>query len=285
MVIPMSLNWEKIKKEFPIWKTVRLETRSLCNRDCEFCPRYDDRSGIRKDEKGNPVNIRMPSEKVYSLLDEIGGFNWRGYIGFHRLSEPLLDPRFPDFCRYAGQKGMKILENTNGDVLKIDPHLIEVIDGLVHILVIGLYDYKSEAEKEIQKDYWRGLFKKTRVRFSTPREHLKIRQSSKTYRETKKDKSILSHPCFKTSNLLIRYDGNVSLCGQDDRCTFNLGNVYEMSIKEIWWSRKHIQIVKSLQLPMARNKYGLCSTCYMKSELNIPETLKEKLFSTTRGSQ
>ena len=109
----MSLDWRKLKKQFPIWKIVRLETHSFCSRDCEFCPCYDVRSGVRKDEKGNPVNIRMPTDKVYALMDEISGFDFRGYIGFHRLSEPLLDPRFIDFCRYARGKGMKILENTN----------------------------------------------------------------------------------------------------------------------------------------------------------------------------
>lgn len=275
----MSLNWERIKREFPIWKTVRLETQSMCSRDCEFCPRYDDRSGVRKDEQGNPVNVRMPSEKVYSLMDEIAGSGGRGYIGFHRLSEPLLDPRFPDFCRYARQKGMKILENTNGDVLRNDPALCREIDGLVDILVIGLYDYKNEGEKERLTNHWKEVFKKTGVRFSTPQERPKIRQYSKVYRETKKDETILAHPCFKTANLLIRYDGNVSLCGQDDRCTFGLGNVYEKSIGEIWWSEKHIRIVKSLQLPMARKKYQLCSTCYMRSKLPIPPVLREKLLS------
>lgn len=275
----MSLDWEKIKREFPIWKTVRLETQSLCSRDCEFCPRYDDRSGIRKDEHGHPIDRQMPSEKVYSLLDEIAGFGWQGYIGFHRLSEPLLDPRFPDFCRRARKKGMKILENTNGDTLRNDPALCKEIDGLVDILVIGIYDYKNKEEKERQINDWKERFKKTTIRFSTPREHPKIRQNSKLYREMEKDKTILDHPCSKTANLLIRYDGNVSLCGQDDRCSFSLGSVYEKSLKEIWWSKKHIRIVKSLQLPMARKKHELCSTCYMKSKLAIPPALRKKLLS------
>jgi radical SAM protein with 4Fe4S-binding SPASM domain len=275
----MSLDWQKIKKQFPIWKIVRLETHSYCSRDCEFCPRYDDRSGVRKDEKGNPVNIRMPTEKVYALMDRISGFDFRGYIGFHRLSEPLLDPRFIDFCRYARNKGMKILENTGGDVLKNNLELCREIDDVVNTLVIGLYDYKSENEKQRQMEHWQEVFKKTRVRFAAPQEHPKIRQNSKVYREARKDKTILTHPCFKTGNLLIRYDGNVSLCGQDDRCRFDLGNVFEKSLREIWWSEKHIRIVKNLQLPMARQKYELCSTCYMRSKPDIPPVLRQKLLA------
>jgi radical SAM protein with 4Fe4S-binding SPASM domain len=275
----MSLDWQKIKKEFPIWKIARLETHSCCNRDCEFCPRYNDRSGMRKDEKGNPVHVRMPTEKVYAIMDEISGFSFRGFIGFHRLSEPLLDPRFIDFCRYARSKGMKILETTNGDVLAKNIKLCRELDGVVNILVIGLYDYKSKNEKEQQMKHWQETFKNTMVRFSTPQEHPKIRQNSKVYREAHKDKTILTHPCFKTRNLLIRYDGNVSLCGQDDQCRFDLGNVFENSLREIWWSEKHIRIIKSLQLPMARYKYELCSTCYMSSKLDIPPVLRQKLLA------
>ena len=192
----MSLDWDKIKANFPIWKTVRLEIHSYCNRNCEFCPRYDDRTGVRKDEHGKHVRIKMPTEKVHALLDEISSFGWRGHIGFHRLSEPLLDPRFPDFCRYARKKGMKILENTNGDALNKNLALCEALDGLIDILVIGLYDYQSEAEKNRQMDYWKKIFKQTRIRFSTPRENPKIRQNSKIYRETEKDENILTLSLF-----------------------------------------------------------------------------------------
>jgi radical SAM protein with 4Fe4S-binding SPASM domain len=261
----MSLDKQKLEPEFPLWKIVRLEIHSHCNRDCDFCPRCGDASGVRKDKQGNPVKVRMPTAKVYSLLDEISGFDFRGYIGFHRLSEPLLDDRFLDFCRYARGKGMKILENTNGDLLGGNRELCREIDGVVNILVIGLYDYQSREEKERQMARWRQIFKKTRIRFSTPREHPKIRQNSRVYLETQKDERILTHPCFKTGNLLIRYDGEVSLCGQDDHCRFGLGNVFEQSLRDIWWSEKHRGIVRSLERPGGREGYALCSTCYMRS--------------------
>ena len=78
----MSLDLQERRKEFPPWKIVRLEIHSCCNRNCEFCPRYDDNSGVRKDKQGNPVRVYMPTAKVYALLEEISSFNFRGYIEY-----------------------------------------------------------------------------------------------------------------------------------------------------------------------------------------------------------
>lgn len=50
---------------FPIWSNLEIDIQSACNRDCEFCPRYHDRSGIRKDAHGRPIRVKMPSEQVY----------------------------------------------------------------------------------------------------------------------------------------------------------------------------------------------------------------------------
>ena len=39
-------------KTIPMWSRIAIEIQSDCNRDCYFCPRYADRSGIRKNQKG-----------------------------------------------------------------------------------------------------------------------------------------------------------------------------------------------------------------------------------------
>ena len=38
------------KERFPIWETVELKINSLCNQDCFFCPQYNNRNRIRKDQ-------------------------------------------------------------------------------------------------------------------------------------------------------------------------------------------------------------------------------------------
>ena len=82
----------------------------------------------------------------------------------------------------------------------------------------------------------------------------------------KKAQEILDLPCFHTESLLIRYDGNVSLCCWDDYCRFSLGNAFETPIKEIWWSKKHVSTVRNLQLYKSKKNYPLCSVCYMDQD-------------------
>jgi radical SAM protein with 4Fe4S-binding SPASM domain len=257
------------KNKFPMWKTLEMDLHSNCNRDCKFCPRYFDRSGIRKDKNGKNVHIQTPTDKVYAVIDEVCEMGYKGVINFHRLSEALLDKRYLKFVKYAHSKGLEICENTNGDVLKRNSKLCTELDGIIFELIIGLYDYKTYKEKLAQIEIWKSRFSKTSLRFSTPLETPNIRQGSEIYLTKKKDPRIIDEPCITRLNaLLIRYDGNVSLCCQDDMCTFNLGNAFEQSIEEIWWSDKHIEIIDNVRKPGGRKKYELCSKCF--NHIGIP---------------
>jgi len=252
---------------FPIWTNLEIDIQSSCNRDCEFCPRFLDRSGVRKDANGNQVIVKMSSEKVYNLIDQANKLGFQGKIKMHRLSESLLDKRYVEFAKYIKSKGLRLLENTNGDVLKKNEALCAKLDGLIEHLTIGLYDYKNESEKQAEMAYWRSLFKKTELAFSLPPENCTIRQGSKIYTEVIKNPNALDLPCTQPNRMmLIRYDGNVSLCCEDDGCHFDLGNVFEQSLQEIWWSYKHIKIARTLEKPGGRHQFARCSRCYNSQE-------------------
>lgn len=271
-----------MKKEFiPLFTKVRLETHSHCNRDCSFCSRFNDRSGIRKDSNGKKVEKRMPTEQVYRLLDELAAFRYTGWIGFHRLSEPMLDRRYVEFATRAKELGMKIWENSNGDVLARRPDLIEQIDGLVDHLIIGLYDYETPAERQVLEQDWLARFKQTRIEFSAPWEEPASRFSSDMEIDDTQYNPKQQLNCRAPSlNLLIRYDGEVSLCGQDDACEFELGNVFEQSIASIWWSPKHIGLVRGLLEPGGRMEHAFCRGCRLDGcQLVQPSALKTRIRS------
>ena len=249
--------------DFPIWENLEIDIQSSCNRDCEFCPRFLDRSGVRKDKQGNQIITKMSTETVYNLIDQASKFGFKGKIKLHRLSESLLDKRYVEFAQYIKSKGLRLLENTNGDVLKKNEALCTQLDGLIEHLTIGLYDYKNEAEKQTEIAYWRSKFKKTELVFSLPPENCTIRQGAKVYFEVDKEPNALELPCTQPNRMmLIRYDGNVSLCCEDDGCHFDLGNAFEQSLSEIWWSYKHIKIARTLEKPGGRHQFKRCSQCY-----------------------
>jgi radical SAM protein with 4Fe4S-binding SPASM domain len=205
----------------------------------------------------------MPTQIIYDVLDQAEKLGYKGYINFHRLSEPFLDKRYIEIATYAKKKGMKIWEYTNGDLLKNDSPLISKIDGLLEKVTIGLYDYNNEEEKKKQIRYWASRFKKTKVVFSFAAEFPSIRQNTKLYDKKFVTYKTKNYPCFGTNGFRIRYDGEVCLCCQDDKCTFHLGNVLESSLKDIWWSKKHIDIVNSLKDPGGRKLYPLCKNCVL----------------------
>jgi 2-iminoacetate synthase ThiH len=72
---------------FPIWSNLEIDIQSACNRDCEFCPRYHDRSGIRKDAYGRQIMVKMPSEQVYQFIAQASRLGFKGKIKLHRLSD------------------------------------------------------------------------------------------------------------------------------------------------------------------------------------------------------
>lgn len=252
---------------FPIWSSIEIDIQSNCNRDCEFCPRYLDRSGVRKNAEGHPVIQKMPTEQVYRIIDQAHALGYRGRIKLHRLSEGLLDDRYLEFATYIKANNLSLKEDTNGDVLRKAPELCAKLDGLIDRLIIGLYDYRNELEKRQEMFFWVSRFKKTKLAFSLPREYYLTRQGSKIYNDVPKNPEALERPCRKPSYiLLIRYDGNVSLCCEDDHCQFALGNAFTDSLVSIWWSYKHIKIARTLKKTGGRHHFPLCQRCYFSQD-------------------
>ena len=206
----------------------------------------------------------MPTEKIYWLVDELHNLGYRGKVSFHHLSDSLLDKRYLDVVTYVKNKGMRIYDATNGDVLRKNDALTAKLDGLVETFMIGLYDYSTYKEKQEEIRFWKNRFKKTEIVFSTPLEDTNIRQDSELYSEMKKDDGVLDQPCPARLGILhVRYDGEVYICCQDNGCDFGLGNVFEDGIEAVLWSEKKRQIVENLKKPGGRRKYELCSKCYI----------------------
>ena len=262
------------------WHKLQIELQSDCNRDCGFCPRFGDRTGVRKDADGKAIRVKMQTENVISIIDQAHALGYRGVVGLHRLSEATLDPRFLDIYNYIRSRGMVFHDATNGDVLKRKPELCAAIDHPDTEIIFGLYDATTEAEREEEKQFWRSRFKHAGVRFSEPVKKLVLRKSSQAYELAEKDPAILDMPCYATNELLIRYDGNVNLCCQDDLCEFHLGNAFQTPIEDIWWSDKRAGIVRTLRRPGGRHQLGPCSTCYAGVQSH-DEPLNERLIRTS----
>jgi MoaA/NifB/PqqE/SkfB family radical SAM enzyme len=115
----------KTDTKIPLFDRLLIETQSKCNRSCWFCPRTYDRSGKYLDSNGKSILNFMPTEMILALLDQASDLGFKGSVGFHHYSEPLLDDRNIQLAQEAKQRDMKPYLHTNGDLLKSDDRLCE----------------------------------------------------------------------------------------------------------------------------------------------------------------
>lgn len=254
--------------KFPLFQKLLIELQSNCNRNCFFCNRAGDTSGKRFKD-GKRVIRAMPSEYVMVLMDEAYKLGFRGQVAFHHMSEAFLDDRIIQTANWAKDYGMHPYAHSNGDRLRRDENLCREAAEVFEYMVIGLYDYKTGKEKREEEKFWKERLKGTVVKFSYvgnvyPRAHTRPSERMKK-KKVVYPSAICSRP-FK--RLLVHYDGGVALCCEDMEEDFDLGNAFKAYIKDIWFSEKHIQIVKDLNEGF-RYKYPLCVTCPIKGNKRL----------------
>jgi radical SAM protein with 4Fe4S-binding SPASM domain len=225
----------------------------------------------------------MPTAKILDLLDQARAMKFRERVAFYHYSEPLLDKRNIMLAREARKRGMKPYLHTNGDVLKGDDALCEEVKRVYVLIVIGLYDYETNEELEAAKLYWRDKLADAEIEFSP----IGLTGSRSAHsigvpralvpsdaRMGRLDLRYPNAPCHRPLiRLLIQHDGEMCMCCEDTAGAFKLGNVYEHSLEELWFSERHIEIIESLMAGQ-REHYDLCRNCPMSPTGPNPEGSK-----------
>ena len=135
---------------------------------------------------------------------------------------------------------------------------------------MGVYDYGSAEELEETKRFWRDRLNGAEIKFSSigpegartahcmaiPRALVPT-----DARVAVPDLVFANAPCRRPLiRMLIRYDGEMCNCCEDLHGEFNLGNVYESSLEELWLSENHVQVIENL-MAGGREHYKLCRNC------------------------
>lgn len=246
----------------PLFQRVVVELHSHCNRQCFFCCRESDTSGKRKTADRKSVREAMPTEKVIALFDELEALGFRGFITFHQLSEAFLDPRLIDIAREAKRRGMRPYVHTNGDVLRDDVSLCAETAAVFEYVVVGLYDYTSADERDADKEFWKRRLEGTQVLFSCVED-----VHARTHSPLNPEMRVLPRQTYPTGTcaeplkyLLIHYNGDVCCCCEDMYGELLKLNVFETSLREAWYSARHVEVAESLRRG-ERHKYELCAKC------------------------
>src|SRR5690242_4080275 len=85
----------KITRRIPLFSQLEIETKSTCNRTCDFCIRnsHPDREAVKPWFEEN----EMPADTVLRLMREAQAIGFRGTVCLQHYNEPLQDPRLAQF--------------------------------------------------------------------------------------------------------------------------------------------------------------------------------------------
>jgi 2-deoxy-scyllo-inosamine dehydrogenase (SAM-dependent)/8-amino-3,8-dideoxy-alpha-D-manno-octulosonate transaminase len=272
--------------QIPLFERLQIESQSNCNRACWFCPRTYDRSGNYLDANGSALVHQMPTETILDLLDQAQALGFAGRVGFHHYSEPLLDRRNIMLAREARRRGMKPYLHTNGDVLKRNAALCAEVREVYGLIVVGLYDYETNEQLEAEKQYWHERLAGANLQFSP----IGLFGAQTAYslgipkalvptdpRMATPDLTYANGPCHRPLiRMIIRHDGGMSNCCEDTFGAFDLGNIHESSLGELWYSARHRKVIADL-VAGRRERYSLCRNCPLPPSGPPPDGQKMRI--------
>ena len=245
--------------EIPLFYHLQLETVSVCNNDCAFCP----------------VNVHVdPRPTLYAgqpLIDkvaaELKALDFAGRISLFNNNEPLVDKRLPAITRQFREACPKAEINilTNGKLITWDlvKQLAEA--GMNHI---GINNYDDDNAfippvAAFLEEWEARPINAIRVVVTVRKKTIVL--SNRAGDAPNKSQSIESRPWFcqfPFEQISINPLGEISLCCNDALYRHKLGNVLDpdQTLERIWTSPAYADVRRTLAQGR-RQDIALCAGC------------------------
>lgn len=264
----MTYNWELGIKEdkwvrsidlnkISLPKAIEIETLNRCNGKCSFCP-------VNATEEQRPY-AKMSEDLFKKIIDELKMINYSGRLALFSNNEPYLDERIIEFMKYARKSvpNAYIYVYTNGTMLTLDKYK----ESMKYLDEIHIDNYSDdermlpvvqEIKRYIEKEK-PEFFSRTNIDMRLQNQILFNRGGQAPNRKggSKRTKTRCSYPYLQ---MVIRPDGKVSLCCNDAKGVYTMGDLNESMITEIWYSNKYREIRKAM-MKTGRRNLALCQYC------------------------
>ena len=126
----MKISQKKIKNYYRFLKALRshsefsseyppyvgVETTAICNLKCNKCP-------VGRERLVKPDNKFMDMKLYYKIIDEIKDYSLSVCISY--FGEPLINPRFFEYVKYAKNQKLMVSFYSNG--IALNEHITEKI--------------------------------------------------------------------------------------------------------------------------------------------------------------
>lgn len=232
-------------KRIDMFNGLEIETISICNRKCVFCPNY-----YYKRKKGN-----MDEKLFKKIILELAEIKFNGKISPHFYGEPLLDKRLPRLIRFAKEKlpRCRIQINTNGDFLTKEKFDLLVNSGVDKFLIT---QYDKEMPNNIKR-LFTEINKKDKKRI-VYRKYEDIGLMNRGGLLNIKTK-IKKKCTFPSDGIVIDYNGKVILCCNDYFSKYVFGDLNKEKLMDIWNKDNFKKIRKDLHKGIF--KLDICKKC------------------------
>jgi len=234
---------------------IAIETTSICNRKCSYCPNADKRLYSLRPKKV------MDPELFKLIIDQLAQIDFRGVVALQHYGEPLLDEKLEERIQYTRTqlKHAQIEFNSNGDFLTIDKLQKLVKSGLSRVRVTN-HNTNGLFSSTMQKTITHLESNPSLKRYIVIRNGITTLYNRGGLVDIPEDKKrILKHCIQETHNLNVDVEGNVVLCASDYLGTVNLGNVATKNILDIWYSEKYRRIRQELRTGIFTQQ--ICQNC------------------------
>lgn len=240
-----------------MFNNINIETTTLCNRRCSYCPNSIFDRSLKQNEK------LMPEEMFKKIINDLQMIKFTGRISPHFFGEPLMDKRLVRFMKYAHDvlPKAKLVIYTNADLLDTT-----MLENLYHVgvnhYVITLHG--NDKQKEINKKRINALEKYIKENKRNIDINL-INFTEKTYLSNRgglvKVKKTIKKCSFQnpTNPLVIDYKGDVLLCCNDYLGNVSFGNIASDSLLDIWNRDNFKRIRKDISRKIF--KLNICKKC------------------------
>lgn len=259
-----------------IFNTISIETASLCNRKCWFCPNaYNDR----------PDEI-MSSALISKILTELGNNKFNGRIELYEYNEPLRDTRIYDIIAECRKKVPKscIMIATNADYVKNAQQIDDLYKAGLNQLQINVYSNVPRYRQltELMKGlsyaskgnvYGPGTPK---IKIYTIEEKYDRIINTATQKVGRFDltnrcglipgipgsKKQMNKVCPRPFRFMqVTWEGKVVICCNDYHATQVCGDLNTDSVYEVWKSSPVFLKYRKELLTAGRSKLPLCCKC------------------------
>jgi radical SAM protein with 4Fe4S-binding SPASM domain len=228
-------------------QVVEIETTTVCNRACHYCPNYT---------VGRPHRY-MEENTFVKIIDSLKRHGFTGRISPHFYGEPLMDSRIVSLIEYTHKSipKAKIKLFTNGDLLTVEKYLVLKRAGVELFIISQHSPMPSDAIKDTLS-YIRMNHPELYTVENEDYYHTNDKFNRGGLVDVKPEKRKY---CFVVNQLVFDYLGNAVLCCNDYNSSHIFGNINNKDVHEIWYDKQFVRARNMIQSGFWH--YDICRKC------------------------